>query len=43
MGIVVVTVAHLGSRLLSLSSFVQVGAIVVVVSVTPSLEIYRQG
>jgi len=42
-GIVVVTVAHLGSRSLSLSSFVQVGAIVVVVSATPSSEIYQQG
>ena len=31
-GIVVVTVVHQGSRSLSLSSFVQVGAIVVVVS-----------
>ena len=42
-GIVVVTVADLGSRSLSLSSFVQVGAIVVVVSAPPSSEIYRQG
>ena len=39
-GIVVVSVAHLGSRSLSLMSFVQVGAIVVVVSATPSLENY---